>query len=248
MKQGIFTIRSNRKIADRVYEMVLSGDVRAFRAPGQFADLLLPGFYLRRPISVCDLGNGRMVLVYKTVGAGTVQMSRMTPGGTVDVLTGLGNGYSVEKSGETPLLVGGGTGVPPLYLLAKRLLEAGKRPKVILGFNTAPEIFYEEQFRNLGAQIFTATADGSRGTRGLVTDAMKRCGQFDYVFCCGPIPMLRAVFHAAQVPGQFSFEARMGCGFGVCMGCSVETKNGFRRVCRDGPVFERSEIVWRTQA
>ena len=248
MKQGIFTVMSVRKLAGCVWEAVLSGDVSAFTAPGQFADVLLPGRYLRRPISVCDLGENSLTLVWKTVGAGTEQMSRLAPGDTLDLLTGLGNGYNLAEAGGAPLLVGGGAGVPPLYLLAKRLLAAGKKPQVILGFNTAAEVFYEEEFRALGADVLIATADGSRGAKGFAADAMKLCRPFSFVFCCGPEPMLRSVYDASQTPGQFSFEARMGCGFGACMGCSVKTKNGFKRICRDGPVLERSEILWQTQA
>ena len=248
MKQGIFTVRSSRMLADRVFKLVLSGDVSAFSAPGQFADVLLPGKYLRRPISVCDLGEESLTLVFKVVGAGTEQMSRLLPGETLDLLTGLGNGYDLSRAGSLPLLVGGGAGVPPLYLLAKRLLAVGKKPKVILGFNTASEVFYEDEFRAIGAEVLVATVDGTRGAKGFAADAIRLCGPFDCVFCCGPEPMLRSVYGAAEVPGQFSFEARMGCGFGACMGCSVKTKNGFKRICRDGPVLERSEILWQTQA
>lgn len=247
MKKGLFFIESNRRIAEKTYEMVLSGDTGAFTAPGQFADVALPGFALRRPFSVCNLEGTLMTLVYKVVGKGTERMSALGRGDTLDALTGLGNGYDLKRAGRAPLLAGGGAGVPPLYLLARRLLARGAAPKAALGFNTAAEVFYEEEFRALGVPVVTATADGSRGARGLVTDAMKLCGRFDSVFCCGPEPMLRAVYDAADVPGQFSFEARMGCGFGACMGCSVETKSGFKRICRDGPVLERGEILWQTR-
>lgn len=247
MRKGLFAVEANRKIARGTYEMILSGDTGAFTAPGQFADLALPGFALRRPFSVCDLQGDRMTLVYKVVGKGTERMARLGRGDVLDILTGLGNGYYLARSGQTPLLAGGGSGIPPLYLLAKRLLERGKKPKAAFGFNTAAEVFYEDEFRALGVPVVTATADGTHGEKGLVTDAIKRCGGFDSVFCCGPEPMLRAVYDAADVPGQFSFEARMGCGFGACMGCSVKTKNGYKRICRDGPVLERGEILWRTQ-
>ena len=244
MKKGLFTIESNRKLTDDVFEMVLFGDTGAITAPGQFVNIELEGLYLRRPISGCDLEPGRLTLVYKAVGKGTELMSRMERGKSLDLLTGLGNGYDSSKSGYSPVLIGGGVGVPPLYLLAKRLISEGKHPKVILGFNTASELFYEEEFLSLGIELMVTTVDGSRGTKGFVTDALKNLGDYSYSFSCGPEPMLKAVYSTAKTDGQYSFEERMGCGFGACMGCSCKTKYGYKRICKDGPVLEKGEIVW----
>ena len=243
MKDSIFTIENTRRLTENIFEMTLSGDTGEITAPGQFVNIALSGRYLRRPISVCDLGEGRLTLVYKVVGAGTEQMRLMNAGEKLDLLTGLGNGYDLESLGSEPLLIGGGAGVPPMYYLAKRLIAAGKKPQVVLGFNTKTEIFYEEEFRGLGVQVYITTVDGSAGTKGFVTDAMAGL-DFDCTCACGPEPMLKAVYNAADVPGQFSFERRMGCGFGACMGCSCRTKYGFKRICRDGPVLTREEIIW----
>ena len=223
--------------------MRLCGDVSGI-FPGQFVNVALEGFFLRRPISVCDLEDGVLTLIYKVVGGGTQKMSSLLPGDKLDLLTGLGNGYDLEKCGEAPVLIGGGVGVPPLYLLAKRLCARGKSPKVILGFNTASEVFCEDNFRTLGLEVFVTTADGSKGIKGFVTDAFKNCGGFDYTYACGPEPMLKAVYSACGADGQYSFEERMGCGFGACMGCTCKTKYGNKRICREGPVLEREEIVW----
>ncbi len=243
MKKGIFEIASNDALTADVYRMTLRGDTSAITAPGQFVNIQLAGRFLRRPISVCDWEDGLLTLIYKVVGGGTAQMAAMRPGAQLDLLTGLGNGYDTSKSGQTPLLLGGGVGVPPLYGLAKHLLAEGKKPTVILGFNHAPEIFYETEFAQLGAQVIVATADGSRGVRGFVTDAMTNL-HYSYVYTCGPEPMLKAVYNAAKTSGQFSFEERMGCGFGACMGCSCKTIYGNKRICRDGPVLEKEEILW----
>ena len=245
MKQGIFTIVENRPLTKEVYEMVLSGDAGAVTAPGQFVNLQLEGLYLRRPISVCDWEPDRLTLVYKTVGAGTGAMSRMEPGQRLDILTGLGNGYAMEHSGPSPLLVGGGVGIPPLYGLCRRLLEQGKKPTVVLGFNTAQESFYEAQFEKLGARVLVATADGSRGQKGFVTDVIRDL-TYSYFYACGPAPMYRAMEQVVKTSGQYSLEQRMGCGFGACMGCSIQTRSGSRRICKDGPVFVREELVWQT--
>lgn len=244
MERQIFTVRRNERLADQVYIIELNGDTKAITAPGQFVNVELPGLYLRRPISVCDVEGDTLTLVYKAVGAGTEQMSNLQSGKTLDVLTGLGNGYNLDKCGERPLLLAGGVGAPPLYLLAKRLIEAGKPPKVVLGFNTKTEIFFEDEFRALGCEVYITTADGSAGIRGFVTDALPGCGAYDYTFACGPEPMLKAVYDASGTDGQYSFERRMGCGFGACMGCSIETEIGPKRVCKDGPVFEKGEIIW----
>jgi len=244
MKKGIFKTERNEKLTNDVYAMVLTGDTGAITCPGQFVNIELEGLYLRRPISVCNLEGDRLTLVYKVIGKGTEQMSRMAKGESLDLLTGLGNGYNTAYSGGSPLLIGGGAGAPPLYMLAKKLINEGKRPKLILGFNTASDVFYEEEFRKLGIEFTITTADGTYGIKGFVTDAMKVCGEYSYTFSCGPEPMLRAVYDESKTDGQYSFEERMGCGFGACMGCSCKTKYGYKRICRDGPVLEKGEIVW----
>ncbi|MGN1194675.1 MAG: dihydroorotate dehydrogenase electron transfer subunit [Acutalibacteraceae bacterium] len=243
MKQGIFTVTENRKIASSVYEMTLSGDTSAVTAPGQFVNIRLDGFFLRRPISVCDCENGTLRLIYKVVGKGTEAMSELTKGAELDVLTGLGNGYDTDKSGNKPLLLGGGVGVPPMYMLAKKLIAEGKDVTVILGFNTENEVFYESEFQALGAKVLVTTADGSKGVKGFVTDAMDKV-DYTYFYTCGPEPMLKAVYNKSVTSGQFSFEERMGCGFGACMGCSCKTRYGNKRICKDGPVLEKEEIIW----
>ncbi len=244
MKQSIFTVKSNVALTDSVYEMVLAGDTSDITATGQFINIQLDGFYLRRPISVCDWDAESVKIIYKVVGKGTEYMATLAQGAELDVLTGLGNGYDVCKSGEAPLLVGGGVGVPPLFALAKKLIAEGKKVSVILGFNTAAEVFYEEQFKEIGATVFVTTVDGSRGIKGFVTNAFEAAGDFTYVYTCGPEPMLKAIYNATEVSGQFSFEERMGCGFGACMGCSCKTKYGNKRICKDGPVLEKEEIIW----
>lgn len=244
MQQSIFTIKSNICIAKGVYEMVLAGDTFDITASGQFLNIKLDGFYLRRPISICDWNDETVTIIYKVVGKGTEYMATLTEGAQLDILTGLGNGYNLEKSGDAPLLVGGGAGVPPLYNLAKKLIAQGKNVKVILGFNTADEVFYEDKFAALGAETFVTTADGSHGIKGFVTNAFDAAGNFTYTYACGPEPMLKALYNAADVSGQYSFEERMGCGFGACMGCSCKTKYGNKRICKDGPVLEKEEIIW----
>ena len=243
MKQTIFSIISNKKIAKDVYEMVLEGDTAGI-APGQFVNIKLEGLYLRRPISVCDFSDKTLTLIYKVVGKGTEQMAGMQAGQKLDVLTMLGNGYTTEKSGQKPLLIGGGVGVPPMFAQAKKLISEGKEVTVILGFNIAEEIFYEEEFKKIGARVFVSTVDGSVGTKGFVTDALKEVGEYSYVYTCGPEVMLKAVYNATNTSGQYSFEERMGCGFGACMGCSCKTKYGNKRICKDGPVLEKEEIIW----
>ena len=242
MKQGIFEIIENTKLTESVYKMTLSGDVSAITAPGQFVNVLLDGLYLRRPISVCDMGENTLTIIYKVVGKGTKQMSMMTEG-KLDILTGLGNGYDLSVSGDKPVLLGGGVGVPPMYLLAKKLLEQGKKVGVILGFNTKDEVFYENEFKALGADVTVTTVDGSYGVKGFVTDALKNM-DYTYFYTCGPEPMLKAVFSASNTSGQMSFEKRMGCGFGACMGCSCKTLTGYKRICKEGPVMRKEEILW----
>ena len=242
--QRIFPeIISNRRIAENIYEMKLRGDFTAVTNPGQFVELTVDGCYLRRPISVCDAENDVLTLVFKTVGKGTEIMSKMPAGKTIDTLSGLGNGYDVSAGGERPLLIGGGVGVPPLYKLCKDLIGRGARPVALLGFNTAKEAFYEEEFKALGAETYLATADGSRGAKGFVTDVMKDLS-YTYFYACGPEAMFRAVEKIAVTDGEYSFEERMGCGFGACMGCSCQTKNGAKRICKEGPVLKRGEIIW----
>ena len=244
MKQSIFTIKQNKCIAPNVYEMILGGDTSDITATGQFVNIKLDGFYLRRPISVCDFAEGELKIIYKVVGEGTEYMAKLGNGEELDILTGLGNGYDMEKSGDAPLLIGGGVGVPPLYALAKRLVAQGKKVKVILGFNTESEIFYENEFKALGADVYVTTADGSYGIKGFVTNAFEAVGEYTHIFTCGPEPMLKAIYNASETSGQFSFEERMGCGFGACMGCSCKTKYGNKRICKDGPVLEKEEIIW----
>ncbi len=244
-KKGIYRILANEPLTQSVWRMTLEGDTQWITAPGQFVNIALEGRYLRRPISVCDYDERTITLIYKVVGDGTAQMSRMAAGTELDLLTGLGNGFSIREEVRRPLLVGGGVGVPPLYHLAKRLLAAGRPVEVILGFNTAAECFYEEEFRALGCTVTVATADGSRGVRGFVTTAIaERKPDFDYFYACGPLPMLRALAEAVEQDGQLSFEERMGCGFGACMGCSCKTKYGNKRICKEGPVLEKGEIIW----
>ena len=244
MKQSIFTVKSNVCIAKAVYEMVLVGDTSDITASGQFLNIKLDGFYLRRPISICDWDNETVTIIYKVVGKGTEYMATLGEGAELDILTGLGYGYNLEQSGDAPLLVGGGAGVPPLYNLAKKLIAQGKTVKVILGFNTADEVFYEDKFSALGAETFVTTADGSHGIKGFVTNALDAAGNVTYTYACGPEPMLKALYNATEVSGQYSFEERMGCGFGACMGCSCKTKYGNKRICKDGPVLEKEEIIW----
>lgn len=242
MKQGIFTVKENKALTDSIFRMTLTGDTSAVTAPGQFVNIRLEGLYLRRPISVCDKQGDMLTIIYKVVGKGTEQMKKMKAGESLDVLSGLGNGYDISLAGEKPLLIGGGVGVPPLYLLAKQLINAGKEVSVILGFNCRDEIFYEEEFKNLGCNVTVTTVDGSYGVKGFVTDAFLK--DYSYFFTCGPEPMLKAVYKNTVTSGQFSFEERMGCGFGACMGCSCKTLTGNKRICKDGPVMKKEEIQW----
>ena len=242
MKQGNFAILNNIALTENVYKMTLRGDVSAITAPGQFVNIKLDGLFLRRPISVCDVEGDRLTIIYKAVGKGTAQMSQMKEG-VLDVLTGLGNGYDLTLSGDRPVLLGGGVGVPPMYLLAKKLLAQGKKVSVILGFNTKSEVFYEDEFRALGAHVTVTTVDGSYGLKGFVTDALSDM-DYTYFYTCGPEPMLEAVYKASKTSGQMSFEKRMGCGFGACMGCSCKTITGYKRICKEGPVMKKEEILW----
>ena len=248
MTEGFYVVLSNNKIAKDVYELIVEGDVTGISAPGQFVNIKLDGFYLRRPISICDYsapderGVGKITLIYKVVGHGTESLSAYLPGKRLDMLCGLGNGYDMSKSGDKPLLIGGGVGVPPLYALCKKLKEQGKKPTVIIGFNTKDEVFYENEFSGISRVIVT-TADGSYGLKGFVTDAMKDV-DYTYFYTCGPMPMFRAIEKTALTSGQYSFEERMGCGFGACMGCSCKTKYKNKRICKDDPVLEREEIIW----
>ena len=243
MKQGFYTITENMTLAANVYRMRLNGDTSAITAPGQFINIRLDGYYLRRPISVCDWDNETITIIYKVLGQGTAYMSGLSAGDKLDVLTGLGNGFDMSDAGDAPLLLGGGVGTPPMYGLAKRLIASGKNVRVALGFNTADDVFYEKELRSLGADVFVATVDGSCGIKGFVTDA---AAGFDpgYYYACGPEPMLKAVYKALPCSGQLSFEERMGCGFGACMGCTCKTVTGYKRICRDGPVLRKEEILW----
>ena len=242
MKQSVFEIIENIRLVPGVFRMKLKGDTSAITAPGQFVNIQLEGMFLRRPISVCDVQDDVLTIIYKVVGKGTEAMSKME-NGKLDILTGLGNGYDLTTAGEKPVLLGGGVGVPPMYLLAKKLIAAGKVPAVILGFNKQEEIFYEEEFKALGCQVYVTTVDGSYGIKGFVTDALKEV-EYTHFFTCGPEPMLKAVYRASTTSGQMSFEERMGCGFGACMGCSCQTLTGYKRICKDGPVMRKEEIKW----
>ena len=242
MKQSIFTIIENKALTKDVYKMVLEGDTSAITASGQFVNIQLSGKFLRRPISVCDWNEGTLTIVYKVVGHGTEQMSEMKAGEKLDILTGLGNGYDLSLAGEKPLLIGGGVGVPPMYGCAKKLVELGIKPTVILGFNVKDEIFYEEEFKALGCDVTVTTVDGSYGVKGFVTNALPET--YSYFYTCGPEPMLKAVYKATSTSGQMSFEERMGCGFGACMGCSCKTITGYKRICKEGPVMKKEEILW----
>lgn len=242
MKKSLFRILENSALTHDVYRMVLDGDTSDITAPGQFVNIALDGFYLRRPLSVCDWDAQTLTILYKVVGEGTGAMALLPTGVNLDILTGLGNGYDLGKSGQAPLLIGGGVGVPPLYGLAKRLLANNVKPTVILGFNSKEDVFYAEEFRALGLEVSITTVDGSCGTQGFVTDAID--GQPSYLYTCGPEAMLRALYHKTDCDGQFSLEERMGCGFGACMGCSCETKYGYKRICKEGPILERGELLW----
>lgn len=243
MYQGMYEIKQNHCIAKDVFEMKLYGDTSSIKASGQFINIKLSNKFLRRPISICDYDESSITIIYKVVGEGTEIMSQMAAGNKLDVLCGLGNGYDLSKSGNNPVLIGGGVGVPPLYNLCKKLISEGKNVSVILGFNTKDEVFYEDEFKKLGAKVFVTTVDGSHGIKGYVTDALKYIN-YTYFYTCGPEPMLKAIDKAADTSGQLSFEERMGCGFGACMGCSCKTKYGNKRICKDGPVLEREEIIW----
>ena len=243
MRESIFKIIENAPLTETVYKMKLQGDVSDITSSGQFVNIKLDGLYLRRPISVCDCEGDILTLIYKVVGKGTEQMAKMDADEELNILTGLGNGYDLSLSGDKPLLLGGGVGVPPLYMLCKKLIAEGKKVSVVLGFNTKDEIFCEEDFKALGAEVFVTTVDGSYGIKGFVTDAMKDIN-YSYFYTCGPEPMLKAIFKASSTSGQFSFEERMGCGFGACMGCSCKTVTGYKRICKDGPVLKKEEILW----
>ena len=243
MKQSIFTILSNEALTGSVYKMVLGGDTSAITASGQFVNIQLSGKFLRRPISVCDYDETTLTIVYKVVGKGTEQMAAMAADEKLDILTGLGNGYDLSLSGDHPVLLGGGVGVPPMYNLAKKLIAEDKKVSVILGFNTKSEIFYEEEFKALGCEVTVTTVDGSYGVKGFVTTALETM-DYSYFYTCGPEPMLKAVHKASKTSGQMSFEERMGCGFGACMGCSCKTLTGYKRICKEGPVKKKEEILW----
>lgn len=243
MNQVMMKITDNKKIAEKTYFMSLEGDTSAITKPGQFINIKLDGFFLRRPISVCDCENGKLSIIYKVVGNGTKEMSELPVGAELDILSGLGNGYDTTKSGDCPVLIGGGVGVPPMYLLCKKLVSEGKKATVILGFNSEKEVFGVDEFKATGAEVYVTTADGSVGTKGFVTDVLKNL-DYTYFYTCGPMPMFKAIESIAKTSGQYSFEERMGCGFGACMGCTCKTKYGNKRICKDGPVLEREEIVW----
>ena len=244
LKQDIYTIEKNICIAKNTYEMVIAGDTSAFSAPGQFLNIKLDGFYLRRPISVCNYDDNSITIIYKVVGKGTEKMAQLYSGEELDILCGLGNGFDTALGGDKPVVIGGGVGVPPMYGLAKALISQGKKVTAILGFNSADEVFYKERFVELGADVIVTTADGSVGIKGFVTDGLNTLDNYTYFYTCGPEPMLKAVYNGTKTSGQLSFEERMGCGFGACMGCSCKIKYGNKRICKDGPVLVKEEIIW----
>lgn len=241
MKQQLLTIKENNNIAENIFELILEGDIDE-HLPGQFVNIKVPGKYLRRPLSVCDCEKGRLTLCYKALGDGTKILSTLKAGEKTDVLTGLGNGYDLKPAGDKPLLIGGGMGCAPLYFLAKNLAKSHASIEVVMGFNMENDIYYGQKFEDLGCSVHIATADGSFGQKGFATDIIP--DEYTYFYSCGPLPMMRAVNKAAKTSGQFSLEERMGCGFGACMGCSVKTKNGYKRICKEGPVFKKEEIIW----
>ena len=245
MQRVVLTVTKNEALTPLIYEMHLAGDVSGVTCAGQFVEIALDGLYLRRPISVCNYEEGELTLIYKVVGKGTDLMSQMAEGTQLDVLTGLGNGFNIDHECEKPLLVGGGVGVPPLYRLTRDLIARGKEVTVVLGFNTESEIFYAEKFEEAGAKVIIATADGSVGIKGFVTNAIAESGvDADYFYSCGPLPMLKALCQSLEIDGEVSLEERMGCGFGICMGCSIQTTKGAKRVCKEGPVFKKEEVIW----
>lgn len=243
-KRGIYEILSNEKIAKDVYKMILKGDTSDIKYPGQFINIKIDDLYLRRPISVCDYDDNCITIIFKVVGHGTEKMAEMKVGKKLDILTGLGNGFFTDRSGDNPLLVGGGVGTPPMYRLCKDLVNEGKKPVVVLGFNSKEDVFFEEEFKKLGAEVYISTVDGTYETKGFVTDIIKTLEGYTYHYACGPLPMLKALYNTAEGDGEYSFEERMGCGFGACMGCTVKVKDGFKRVCKDGPVLRKEEIIW----
>ena len=245
MQRVVLTVTKNEALTPLIYEMHLAGDVSGVTRAGQFVEIALDGLYLRRPISVCNYEDGELTLIYKVVGKGTDLMSQMAEGTQLDVLTGLGNGFNIDYECKKPLLVGGGVGVPPLYRLTRDLIARGKEVTVVLGFNTEAEIFYAEKFEEAGAKVIIATADGSVGIKGFVTNAIAENGaECDYFYSCGPLPMLKALCQSLEIDGEVSLEERMGCGFGICMGCSIQTTKGAKRVCKEGPVFKKEEVIW----
>ena len=243
-KRDKYIIKENKKLAEKVYRMVLEGDTSYIIRPGQFINIELDGFYLRRPISVCDYDEKTITIIYKILGDGTEKMSTLKENDVLDILTGLGNGFSANRSGDRPLLIGGGVGTPPMYNLCKELVKIGVKPTVVLGFASKQEVFYEEEFKALGAEVYISTVDGSYGTKGFVTDIVKDLNDYTYHYVCGPINMLKAVYDITNGDGEYSFEERMGCGFGACMGCTCKTKYVDKRICKDGPVMRKEEIIW----
>lgn len=243
-KRGIYEVIANDKIAKDVHKMILKGDTSYITFPGQFINIKIDDLYLRRPISICDYDKETITIIFKVVGHGTEKMAEMRKGTKLDILTGLGNGFNKKRSGKTPLLVGGGVGTPPMYRLCKELIDERKSPIVVLGFNSKEDVFFEDEFKKLGAEVHVSTVDGTYGTKGFVTDIIKDLKNYTYHYACGPLPMLKALYNIADGDGEYSFEERMGCGFGACMGCTVKVKDGFKRVCKDGPVLKKEEIVW----
>ena len=245
MEKRNYTIAANTPVAPAVYRLELTSDgVPGLRA-GQFVEVAVPGKYLRRPLSVSLSEPGRLTLLYKVVGGGTAALAAMEPGAELELLTGLGNGFDIEACREKALLIGGGIGVAPLHQLCRDLRAAGKQVTAILGFNTASELILRDELEALGATVHVATMDGSAGIRGLVTDALRQVRpDFDYYYVCGPMPMMRALYPLLPEAGEFSLEERMGCGTGLCFGCTIATIDGPKRICHDGPVFKKNMLPW----
>ena len=246
MKRAVFTVLGNERISADVFDLRLSGDTSELVGSGQFVNADIPDLYLRRPISICDYSPGEMRLVIKIVGKGTQKMASLKEGDPVDLLVPLGNGFDTAKSGKTPYLFGGGVGVAPMVRLAKDLIGQGKKTTVVLGFNSSSDvILYDDYCRIVGKEnVFVTTVDGSFGQKGFVTEVNADGASF--VYSCGPLPMMKALDKAIECGAEYSFESRMGCGFGACMGCTLASAGGPVRVCREGPVFRKGEILWQT--
>lgn len=245
--QGVLTIISKTQLCSDVYEMVLQGKEASYVSnPGQFINIKLNDSlqpYLRRPMSISDYSDDTITIVFRVVGEGTKILKEKQVGDQLDCLIGLGNGFEVKKDHKA-ILIGGGLGTPPLYKLGKELVKQGVEVTTVLGFNSKENVFYEDKFKELG-NCYIATMDGSVGQKGTVVDVINQVGlTFDTYYTCGPEPMLKALVKEYPDNGQLSFEARMGCGFGACMGCSCKVKEKpYKRICVEGSVLSSSEVI-----